>query len=152
MRFLREQHLIVKDHDIDKLFEAATDYLFQFYLNHQPLNLPGSEQPDGALSIGDELLLWDNKSKETPVNVKDHFPQFDRYFNKAESKAAALIVVGPSFTPNSDNDARIHKANTGNAIALITAEELKQIAIDWSSSKKSKDVFPLKYFYRCRTV
>ena len=41
-KFLRSQQLIEKDQDIDKRFEWATDYLFEVFLNHQPLNLPGN--------------------------------------------------------------------------------------------------------------
>ena len=145
-KFLRGQQLIDKDQDIDKRFEWATDYLFETYLNHQTLNLPGSEQPDGALSLGSEVLFWDNKSKEGAVDVKEHFSQFERYFRKSESKVAALMVVAPSFTEGSDSDARAHKIHTGNVVSLVTAEELKQIALDWSNSKKANDAFPLNYF------
>ncbi len=145
-KFLRSQQLIEKDQDIDKRFEWATDYLFEYYLNHQPLNLPGNEQPDGALSMGDEVLLWDNKSSETPVDVKEHFSQFERYFKKADSKVSALLVVAPAFTSTADSDARAHKIRTGNVISLITADELKQIALNWHESNKSNDTFPLNYF------
>jgi len=31
-------------------------------------------------------------------------------------------------------------------ISLITADELKKIAVDWSRSKKANDAFPLNYF------
>lgn len=144
--FLRAQQLIEKDQDIDKRFEKATDYLFEFYLHHNPLNLPGNEQPDGALSLGDEVLYWDNKSKETQVAIKDHIAQFERYFNKSEKKVSALLVVAPSFTPESDADARAHEIQTGNSLSLITAKELKDIATGWSGSKKSQDAFPIKFF------
>ncbi len=144
-KFLRGQQLIEKDQDIDKRFEWATDYLFEIYLNHQPLNLPGNEQPDGALSIGSEVLLWDNKSKETPVDVKEHFSQFERYFKKSEANVAALMVVAPSFTDSSDSDARAHKIRTGNVISLVRADELKQVALDWSNSRMENDAFPLNY-------
>ncbi len=143
--FLRAQHLIEKDQDIDKRFEKATDYLFEYYLRHNPLNLPGNEQPDGALSLGDEVLFWDNKSKETQVAVKEHFAQFERYFNKSEKRVSALVVISPSFTPESDADARAHEIQTGNSLSLITAKELKDIAISWSVSKRSQDAFPIKY-------
>ncbi len=145
-KFLRAQQLIEKDQDIDKRFEWATDYLFETYLNHQPLNLPGNEQPDGALSLGDGVLLWDNKSKESPVDVKEHFAQFDRYFRKSESRVEALMVIAPSFSDSADSDARTHKIKSGNVISLITADELKKIALDWSKSKKANDTFPLNYF------
>ncbi len=144
--FLRAQQLIEKDQDIDKRFEKATDYLFEYFLGHNPLNLPGSEQPDGSLSLGDEVLLWDNKSKETQVSVKDHIAQFERYFNKSEKQVSALLVVAPDFTSESDADARAHEIQTGNSLSLITAKELKDIAVEWSASKRSQDAFPIKFF------
>lgn len=144
--FLRAQQLIDKDQDIDKRFEKATDYLFEFYLRHNPLNLPGNEQPDGALSLGDEVLFWDNKSKEAEVAVKEHFSQFERYFNKSEKKVSALLVVAPGFTSDSDADARAHEIQTGHSLSLITAKELKDIAMEWSESKNSQDAFPIKFF------
>ena len=143
--FLRAQGLIEKDQDVDKRFEYATDYLFEHLLGHKPLNLPGSEQPDGALSLGDGLLLWDNKSKEAKCNLKIHLAQFDRYFTKAEKKAVALVVIAPDFTEESEAIAKLHEVQTGNKLALITASELKRIAMQWSSSDKAKDAFPLRY-------
>lgn len=144
--FLRAQELIEKDQDVDKRFEYATDYLFEVYLGHKPLNLPGSEQPDGALSLGDSLLLWDNKSKEKECELKIHLPQFQRYFSKAEKRVVALMVVAPAFTPESEQQAKLYQIETGNQISLITASELKAVALLWKSSKKASDPFPLKYF------
>lgn len=143
--FLRSQQLIEKDQDVDKRFEYATDYLFETHLGHKPLNLAGSEQPDGALSIGDELLLWDNKSKEKECNLKVHLAQFERYFSKSEKKAAALMVIAPSFTAESETEAKLYEIQTGNQISLITAAELKAVALQWSSSKTASDPFPLRY-------
>jgi hypothetical protein len=143
--FLRSQDLIEKDQDVDKRFEYATDYLFEQMLRHKPLDLPGSEQPDGALSLGDGLLLWDNKSKESECNLRHHLAQFDRYFVKAEKKAAALVVIAPAFTSDSDAQAKLHEVQTGHKLSLITAAELKELAVQWASSKKSDDAFPLRY-------
>jgi hypothetical protein len=143
--FLRSQGLIEKDQDVDKRFEYATDYLFEILLGHKPLNLPGSEQPDGALSLGDGLLLWDNKSKESECNLKQHLAQFDRYFTKAERKAVAIVVIAPDFTEDSDAQANLHEVQTGNKLSLITAAELKDIAVRWNSSNKAGDAFPLRY-------
>jgi len=143
--FLRSQGLIEKDQDIDKRFEYATDYLFERMLGHKPLNLPGSEQPDGALSFGDGLLMWDNKSKESRCSLKSHLAQFDRYFSKAEKKGVALLVIAPDFTEESSTEARLHEMQTGNKLALITAAQLKEVAKLWCASKDSGNPFPLKY-------
>ena len=55
------------------------------------------------------------------------------------------MVVTPSFTDSSDSDARAHKIRTGNVISLVRADELKQIALDWSNSRMENDAFPLNY-------
>ena len=143
--FLRSQGLIEKDQDVDKRFERATDYLFENFLGHKPLSLPGSEQPDGALSLGDGVLLWDNKSKEKQCSLKKHLAQFGRYFSKTERKAAALIVIAPEFTEESDTEANVYEVQTGFKLSLITASELKDIAVRWSSSDRADDAFPLRY-------
>jgi len=143
--FLRSQGLIEKDQDVDKRFEYATDYLFERLLGHKPLSLPGSEQPDGALSLGEGILLWDNKSKESECSLRQHLAQFDRYFVKAEKKASALLVIAPAFSADSDAQAKLHEVETGHKLALITAVELKELALQWNSSERSTDAFPLKY-------
>ena len=80
------------------------------------------------------------------MDVKEHFAQFDRYIRKSESRVEALMVIAPAFTDSADSDARAHKIRSGNVISLITADELKKIAVDWSRSKKANDAFPLNYF------
>ena len=69
---LRAQHVIEKDLEIEAKFEEATRYLFAEKLNHTPLQQRGSNHPDGLLCLQSNYLMWDNKSKETPVNLKDH--------------------------------------------------------------------------------
>jgi hypothetical protein len=144
-QFLRQRQLIEKDLDVEHHFEAATDFLFEKYLNHKPLTLPGSEQPDGALSHGDRRLLWDNKSKEKLCNLKDHLGQFSRYFNKYAGSASALLVIAPGFTDESASHAKLHEVNTGQKLSLITAAELKDVALKWSESKKKDEPYPLRF-------
>jgi hypothetical protein len=144
-QFLRQRQLIEKDLEVEHHFEAATDFLFEKYLNHKPLTLPGSEQPDGALSHGEKRLLWDNKSKEKVCNLKDHLGQFSRYFNKYAGNASALLVIAPDFTPDSANQALLHEVNTGQKLSLITAKELKDLTTRWSESKKKDEPFPLRF-------
>jgi hypothetical protein len=144
-QFLRQRQLIEKDLDVEHQFEAATDFLFEKYLNHKPLTLPGNEQPDGALSHGEKRLLWDNKSREKTCNLKDHLGQFSRYFNKYAGDASALLVIAPDFTSDSANLALLHEINTGQKLCLITARELRETAIRWSESKKKDEPFPLRF-------
>ena len=146
--FLRNQQLIQKDLECEQKFEDATNYLFEKKLLHKPLNLIGTSHADGALSYQDKIILWDNKSKESPVNLKDHIKQFDNYIRISEKKVACFMVIGPDFTSESALLAMQYQVGNGTIILLITAEELKTIADDWSlknATRKKEDVFPLGY-------
>ena len=124
---LRAQHVIEKDNEIERYFESATNYLFETRLNHTPLRQAGTEHPDGLLSFRDTYIMWDNKSKETPVNLKDHLKQFDSYMNKADKPVPIFLVIGPCFTPESEHLAiRYTAENIGRSVALIEAEELRR--------------------------
>ncbi len=142
---LRKAQLIEKDLECEKKFEKATDYIFQSLLNNEPLDLIGSEHPDGILTFNDKLIMWDNKSKETSVDLKDHIKQFDRYIRSSEKNVASFLVIGPSFTDNSVEEAMKYQLLNDTVITLITAKELKDLALKWSKSK-NKEVFPLGYF------
>ena len=74
--FLRAQQLIDKDLEMEARFEDATNFLFEVKLGHKPLKMVATEHADGMLSHGDSLILWDNKSKETDVNLGSHIKQF----------------------------------------------------------------------------
>ena len=87
--------------------------------------------------------LWDNKSKETDVNLGSHIKQFDRYIGQQEKRVAGFIVVAPSFTEESVAEAMRYQVEKGTSISLITASELKELAERWS--KKDKGTFPLGY-------
>lgn len=141
--FLRSQQFIDKDLEIEAKFEDATNYLFEVKLGHKPLKLVASEHPDGMLSYRDELILWDNKSKESDVSLPLHIRQFDRYIKQQEKRVAGFIVVGPSFTSDSAAEAARYRVENGTSITLITASELKSIAEEWSS--KDRGSFPLGY-------
>lgn len=144
---LRKQQLIQKDIEIERQFENVTDYLFETRLGHKPLSLLGTAHADGALSHQDRLILWDNKSKETPVNLGDHIKQFDGYIKGAEKPVAGFLVIGPSYTGDSSVVAMQYQVQNGVPICLITAEELKTVAEGWSGQKSNSEEtkFPLGY-------
>lgn len=147
LEFLRNQQLIQKDLECESKFEGATKYLFEKKLRHKPLQLVGTAHADGAISFQDKVIYWDNKSKEVPVNLKDHIRQFDGYIKSSEKAVACFFVVGPDFTPESSLLAMQYKVENGTTIVLITAEELKEIAENWSAkgTPKQEDPFPLGY-------
>ena len=151
LEFLRSQQLIQKDLECEKRFEEATEYLFEKKLNHKPLNLVGTSHADGALSFQDKVIFWDNKSKETPVNLKDHIRQFDGYIASSQASGkivACFIVIGPEFTAESAILAMQYQVEKGTTIMLITASELKEIAEIWDkrNAGKKEDPFNLGYF------
>ncbi len=147
LEFLRSQMLIEKDIEVERKFEDATNYLFENRLGHKPLTQVGSEHPDGVISFRDELIFWDNKSKESSVNLKDHIRQFDSYIKNGQKKVACFLVIGPDFTAESSALAMQYQVQNGTTITLVTAEELKSLAEEWRSraSGKSLDPFPLGY-------
>lgn len=144
---LRSQNIITKDLECEKMFERATDYIFEELLFHKPLVLKGTEHPDGMLSYQDKLVMWDNKSKETEVNLSDHIRQFDRYIKKSDKRVPIFLVIGPSFTENSTNVAMQYMLENDTIISLVTAEELKTLAEKWYKKDPNlTDPFPLGYF------
>lgn len=145
--FLRNQQLIQKDIECERKFEDATNYLFDKKLLHKPLTLIGTSRPDGGLSFQDKVIYWDNKSKESPVNLKDHIKQFDGYIKTSEKPVASFFVIGPDFTPESSLLAMQYQVEHGTTICLVKASDLKEIAESWSKKIQAKhdDPFPLGY-------
>ena len=141
---LRGQQLIEKDIEIERKFEDVTNYIFEKMLGHKPLSMIGNNHADGVLSHKDRVIYWDNKSKESPVNLKDHIKQFDGYIKQSEKGVSGFLVIGPSFTPESSLVAMQYQVENGVMISMITASELKSLAESWAA-KKDADAFPLGY-------
>ncbi len=145
---LRAEGVIDKDLEIEAKFEKATEYLFEKHMNHTPLNQPGSNKPDGLLSFKDMYIMWDNKSKESPheVDLNSHLTQFHGYMQNSNKHVPIFLVIAPLFTDVSESIAvRYAAENIGRNIVLITASELKELALEWScdSNKHKDEPFPL---------
>ena len=97
------------------------------------------------LYFKDKYIMWDNKSKETAVNLKDHIQQFDRYIKNADKDVVVFMVIAPDFTPQSIQECVDYSLNNDTQILLITAEELKTVAETWSK-KHAGEIFNLGYF------
>lgn len=147
LEFCRNQQLIDKDIDCERKFEEATNYLFENRLHHKPLKLIGSAHADGMLSYQDKVIYWDNKSKESPVHLKDHIKQFQGYIQSSERPVAAFWVIGPDFTPESISQAMQLTVECGTTVTLIKAADLKGIADRWEKKNagETDDPFPLGY-------
>lgn len=147
---LRRQGVIEKDLECEHKFELATNYIFEKILRTKPLMLKGTEHPDGMLSFGNKLILWDNKSKETSVNLNDHIKQFDRYIKEESKTVAVFVVIGPSFTEESPKECLKYSMSNDTNILLITARELKTVAEKWKEKHSNdEEVFPLGFFKQC---
>lgn len=145
LKFLRANNIIEKDLQCEHYFEDATNYIFEKMLLNKPLTLTGTEHPDGKLSFKDKYIMWDNKSKETQVNLKDHIQQFDRYIKTSDKDVVVFMVIAPDFTPQSVQECVDYSLNNDAQILLITAEELKTVAETWIK-KHPGEIFNLGYF------
>jgi tetratricopeptide (TPR) repeat protein len=145
IELLRKDGIIKKDLEIERLFEKATNYAFEVMLRHIPQKTVGNERPDGVLLFKDSIIMWDNKSKERPVNLKDHIKQFEGYVARSEKPVIAFIVIGPSFTDESLDVAERFSLTNDTFLSLITAKQFKDLCERWSS-RPEKEVFPLNYF------
>ena len=145
LKFLRTNNIIEKDIQCERHFESATNYLFEKLLQNKPLTLTGTEHPDGKLSFKDKYIMWDNKSKETAVNLKDHIQQFDGYIQSSDKEVVVFLVIAPAFTENSTKECVDYTLNHDTQILLITASELKDIAEAWHK-KHPGEMFNLGYF------
>lgn len=142
---LREKGIITKDLECEHYFEKATNYLFEVMLKNKPLLLVGSEHADGKLSYNDKYILWDNKSKESDVNLKDHILQFDGYIRNSDKPVAVFMVIAPSFTENSIKECVKYSLINDTQILLITADELKEVADMWNKTHPDES-FNLGFF------
>ncbi|MBQ4338468.1 MAG: hypothetical protein IJC37_03515 [Clostridia bacterium] len=145
LKFLRANNIIDKDLQCEHYFEDATDYIFEKMLLNKPLTLTGTDHPDGKLSFKDRYIMWDNKSKETPVNLKDHIQQFDRYIKTSDKEVAVFMVIAPDFTSQSVQECVDYSLNNDTQILLITADELKSVAESWLKNHEG-ETFNLGYF------
>ena len=145
LKFLRANNIIEKDLQCEHYFEDATNYIFEKMLLNKPLTLTGTEHPDGKLTFKDKYIMWDNKSKETAVNLKDHIQQFDRYIKTADKDVVVFMVIAPDFTPQSVQECVDYSLNNDTQILLITADELMAVAQAWNK-KHSGEMFNLGYF------
>lgn len=147
LKTLRQQGVIDKDLECEHKFELATNYIFEAIFKNKPLIMSGSEHPDGMLSFNDKLIMWDNKSKESPVCLSEHIKQFDRYIKNSQKPVSVFIVIGPSFTDDSVKECAKYSLNNDTLILLITAEELKKLAEEFNSKHNSDDeALPLGVF------
>lgn len=145
IELLRKKGLITKDNEIERLFEKATHYAFERYLKHTPQQLIGTKRPDGIIPFKDQIIMWDNKSKESPVHLKDHIKQFDEYIKTSQNRVSSFLVIGPSFTEESFTQATEYQINNDVFLSLITAQQFKELSLRWDKETNGNPL-PLTYF------
>ena len=147
LSLLRQQGVIEKDLECEHKFESATNYIFEKIFKIKPLIMSGTEHPDGILSFNNKLIMWDNKSKESDVSLQEHIKQFDRYIKGSSKPVTVFMVIGPSFTSDSQKECAKYAMSNDTIILLITAKELKELAEKWLKLHSGDDeVFPLGLF------
>lgn len=140
---LRGNQLIAKDLDVEHLFERGTHYLFEVKLGFKAVRMPGSDHADGKLLLpGGEVILWDNKSCEGYFPMTDgQVDQFKRYIRAERNRVTLFMVIAPAFGPDAASRAERLKLESGEDtdVALITADELKWLAENWTQYRKRDD-------------
>ncbi len=153
---LRAKKLISKDIEIEHKFEQATNFLFQEILNVRIDVSRKVTKADGRILLaGKDVILWDCKSSEGPVNLQDYLEsQFDFYVRTEREKGfhpLAFIVIGPTFSSDSIRLAHRYKARTNCDVALITAAALKELSERWEAMNTDKP-FPVRLFNRTEVI
>lgn len=135
---LLSNKVIKKDKDMDSAFEEATRFLFEKKLGLTLEPMAGSEHADGILrfSKSKELFMWDTKSKETIYEFpNDHFNQFRRYIHNSAERVNCFMVIAPEIAEKAEENAYRLKTQSGTDtdLALISADDLKWVAENWST-------------------
>lgn len=133
---LLANQVIRKDRDMESAFEEGTRFLFQEKLGLQLRHMQGSDHPDGCIEFGkrSELLMWDNKSKETIYTFPpSHLKQFKRYIRDSDRRVSCFLIVAPQIADEAAQSAAILKVQSGSDtdVALISAEDLLWVAEEW---------------------
>jgi hypothetical protein len=139
--------VIRKDREMDGAFEEGTRYLFAEKLGLELLSMDGSDHADGGVPLGrrGDVLLWDNKSKETVYSFPpSHLKQFKRYIRDSERRVACFLIISPEVAEEAAHMAARLKVESGTDtdVALISAENLAWVAEQWKDRGNGQDFNP----------
>lgn len=142
--------VIKKDLDMNAAFEEGTRYLFTEKLGLELQEFSGSDHADGSLEFkaGGDLLLWDTKSKESVYDFPEsHVKQFKRYIRDSTRRVSCFLIIVPEIEDAAEVKAARLKAESQSDtdVALISAEDLKWVAEEWSGMAKT-DQFNIEVF------
>ncbi|SDJ79587.1 SAP domain-containing protein [Sediminibacillus albus] len=140
---LRVNKIIDKDLDIERSFEEATKYIFEKKLNINLVEMPGSKHADGKMNYNPkEVILWDNKSVESPYNFPDsHFEQFLGYIKSEGMRVTLFLIITSDYTNEAISKAQKLKAfsEEDTDVAIISADDLKYVAEEWQKFSGQKE-------------
>lgn len=147
---LLANEVIKKDRDMEDAFEEGTRFLFTEKLGLELESLPGSDHADGCMRFGkgDQLFMWDNKSKESTYTFPpSHLRQFKRYIRDARERVSCFLIIVPEIAEQAaENAARLKvESGTDTDVALITAEDLVWMAEEWNG-RSGNEAFSLDVF------
>ncbi|WP_423927074.1 SAP domain-containing protein [Candidatus Palauibacter sp.] len=145
---LLTNRIVTKDREIEGAFEEGTRFLFSEKLGLELQHMEGTDHADGCITFGktSELLLWDNKSKETVYTFPpSHLRQFKRYIRDAEKRVSCFLIIVPSVADEALANALRLKSESGSDtdVALIAAEDLVWVAEEWRA-RSSRESFNLE--------
>lgn len=144
---LLANQVIRKDIDMERAFEEGTRFLMTEKLGLELVSMSGSDHPDGCFRLkrSENLLMWDNKSKESVYDFPDaHVRQFKRYIRDASHRVSCFLVIVPDVGEDAGMTAQKLKVASGvdTDVALISAENLVWIAEKWPSYAKNGSFDP----------
>jgi hypothetical protein len=142
--------VISKDRDIDNAFEEGTRYLFQHRLGLPLEDMNGNDHPDGLMLTDDgDYFMWDNKSKDGEYRFPNsHLRQFKRYIRDTiDHRVTCFLIVVPDVEDQAVQNCKKlkHETSHDTDVAIISAENLKWIAENWSDHTGA-DSFNLAVF------
>ncbi|WP_425153895.1 hypothetical protein [Candidatus Palauibacter sp.] len=145
---LLTNRIITKDREIEGAFEEGTRFLFSDKLGLELQHMEGTDHADGCIAFGkaNELLLWDNKSKETVYAFPpSHLRQFKRYIRDAEKRVSCFLIIVPAVADEALANALRLKSECGSDtdVALISAEDLVWVAEE-GRARSSRESFNLE--------
>lgn len=148
MQNLLGRKVIKHERDAELAFERATRFLFEEKLGHEVLSQAGSEHSDGALQFGrnGDVMLWDNKSIMDGAYTfpNNHLRQFKKYIRDSHTirgqRVSCFLVIVPEVDDSARQNAMKLKFESGTDtdIAIITAENLKWVAGEWSKEAEGR--------------
>lgn len=136
---LRELGIIERDLECEHNFEELTKYAFNKTGRLKLLKFEGNNNPDGGAfeeNTGN-VLLWDNKSQETPYTLPlNHQKQFLQYVIKSKKPVLSFLIITGKIeeTKKVENCCIRLSGETKVNIGVISAKTFKEFLDDYAKT------------------